>query len=87
MSKNTVFCRKCNEKFNSLVDFSSHICPNETTAPKWGTSIGRIGRRSETEAKAHKQFLEDHWLIEAEEQRKKNKTRPVYKKNYRRKQR
>ena len=29
MNKNKIYCKKCNEEFNSMLDFRTHICPNE----------------------------------------------------------
>jgi len=97
MPKNQIYCKKCNAKFKSMIDFIHHSCPNEETAPKWGKSIGR----NTSENKIHNQYMDDHWLVQTQrefdafeerkiniinEQRKKAKTRPVYKKNYKRHQ-
>jgi len=80
MIKIQIFCNKCNKKFTSLMDLSHHICPNKT-APKWGH---KIGRNQNKEKDFVEKQLGDSWLEKAEEQRKKNKSRNVYKKNYRR---
>ena len=85
MTKNQIYCKKCNAKFNSMLGFLHHNCPNESKAPEWGKH--GIGRRGLTkERNIVKGQMEDHWLEDAEEQRTKNKSRNVYKKNYRGKQ-
>ena len=83
MVKNQIFCRKCNAKFNSLLGFLHHNCPNESTSPKWS---GKMGRKGIRKSNIVKEQMEGHWLEDAEEQRTKNKSRNVYKKNYRGKQ-
>lgn len=80
MPKNKIFCSKCNEEFNSMTDFDHHICPNESTAPKWGNRIGQ----NKSKKDPLQQHTENRWLEQAEEIRKKN-NKTIHKKKYRRK--
>jgi len=55
MTKNQIYCKKCNAKFNSMLDFLYHLCPNESKSPQWGKhGVGRRGMTAEDNISNHK---------------------------------
>ena len=52
-------CKKCNQKFKSIIDMYYHICLNEPTAPKW---TGSIGSRIRSPQKYWEKTIVPAWL-------------------------